>query len=55
MKKAALDAAYQGHPERIPHGAPRALLPPTEVSINPITSTAVIVGPSASVSPPVRS
>jgi len=43
VRQAALDAAYVEHPERFPHGAPRVLLPPTEVSINPITSSAVAV------------
>jgi putative transposase len=43
VRQAALDAAYAEHPERFPHGAPRVLLPPTEVSINPITSSAVAV------------
>jgi len=35
----ALDAAYAEHPERFPHGAPRAPVPPAEVSINPIASS----------------
>jgi transposase InsO family protein len=43
VRQAALDAAYAAHPERFAHGPPRVLLPPTEVSINPITSSAVTV------------
>jgi len=43
VRQAALDAAYAAHPERFPNGAPRVLLPPCEVSINPITSSAVTV------------
>jgi putative transposase len=50
VRQAALAAAYEAHPERFPHGAPRVLLPPSEVSINPITSTAVTVDPSTSAS-----
>ena len=41
VRQAALDEAYRAHPERFPHGAPRVALPPREVSINPMTSTAV--------------
>jgi putative transposase len=41
IRQAALDEAYQTHPERFPRGAPRVALPPREVSINPMTSTAV--------------
>jgi hypothetical protein len=43
LRQAALDAAYAAHPERFPHGAPRVLLPPSEVSINPVTSSAVTI------------
>jgi putative transposase len=43
VRQAALDAAYAAHPERFAHGPPRVLLPPTEVSINPITSSVVTV------------
>jgi transposase InsO family protein len=43
VRQAALDAAHAAHPERFPHGAPRVRLPPSEVSINPITSRAVVV------------
>ena len=50
VRQVALDAAYEAHPERFPHGAPRVLIPPSEVSINPITSTAVTVDPSTSAS-----
>lgn len=44
VRQAALDEAYQAHPERFPRGAPRAALPPSEVSINPVMSNAVPVG-----------
>lgn len=45
VRQSALDAAYAAHPERFPRGAPRVLLPPIEVSINPLTSGAVAVDP----------
>jgi len=51
VRQAALDAAHVAHPERFPHGAPRVLLPPVEVSINPITSSAVTVDPRLPASP----
>ena len=51
VRQAALDAAYAAHPERFPNGAPRVPRPPTEVSINPITSSAVTVDSSISVPP----
>ena len=54
VRQAALDAAYEAHPERFPHGTPRVLLPPSEVSINPLTSSAVIVDPSVEASPKER-
>jgi putative transposase len=41
VRQAALDEAYEAHPERFPRGAPRVVLPPCEVSINPITSSAI--------------
>jgi putative transposase len=41
IRQAALDEAYQAHPERFPRGAPRVPLPPSAVSINPMTSTAI--------------
>jgi transposase InsO family protein len=43
VRQAALDAAHAAHPERFPNGAPRVVMPPTEVSINPITSSAVTI------------
>lgn len=46
-RQAALDAAYAAHPERFPAGAPQVALPPSEVSINPLTSAAVTVDPAA--------
>jgi putative transposase len=42
-RQRALDAAYALHPERFPNGAPKAALPPEEVSINPIEVLAVTV------------
>jgi putative transposase len=41
VRQAALDGAHQAHPERFPRGAPRVALPPSEVSINPMTASAV--------------
>lgn len=52
VRQAALDAAYAAHPERFGHGAPCAPLPPSQVSINPLTSSAVTVSPAIS-APPV--
>ena len=40
-RQTALDAAYAAHPERFPNGAPLVLLPPAEVSINPLTSSTI--------------
>ena len=54
VRQAALDAAHLAHPERFPHGAPRVLLPPSEVSINPITSSAVTIEPSTPTSQSAR-
>ena len=51
VRQAALDAAHVAHPERFPHGAPRVLLPPGEVSINPITSSAVTIDSRLPASP----
>lgn len=44
-RQAALDAAYEAHPERFPHGPPRAAIPPAAVHINPITAEAFSVLP----------
>jgi putative transposase len=41
VRQTALDEAYRAHAERFPRGAPRVALPPREVSINPMTSTAI--------------
>jgi putative transposase len=41
VKQAALDAAYERHPERFVHGAPRAKAPPQKVSINPLPASVV--------------
>jgi hypothetical protein len=43
VRQAALDAAYVAHPERSAHGPPRIHRPPTDVSINSLTSSAVTV------------
>jgi len=43
VRQGALDKAYNDHPERFPGGAPRVRLPPSTVSINPITSNSVTV------------
>ena len=43
VRQVALDEAYVAHPERFPNGAPKAALPPVEVSINPIEASAVLV------------
>ena len=48
VRQAALDAAYTAHPERFSHAPPRVRLPPSEVSINPLNSSAVTVQRSAS-------
>jgi putative transposase len=47
VRQSALDEAYQAHPERFPRGAPRVALPPREVSINPMTSTAIALADDA--------
>jgi putative transposase len=44
IRQAALDEAFQVHPERFPHGPPRVALPPSEVSINPMTSSTIVLG-----------
>jgi putative transposase len=41
VRQTALDAAYLVHPERFPNGPPRVRRPPSEVSINPLTSAEV--------------
>ena len=40
--------AYDAHPERFTHGAPRVPLPPAAVHINPLAADALLVLPSAS-------
>ena len=47
-RQAALDAAYEAHPERFPQGPPRVPMPPTAVHINPITAEAFSVLPAPS-------
>jgi len=55
-RQAALDAAFQAHPERFVRGCPKVRLPPSSVSINPIdpgpatsdTAVPVITVPGAS-------
>jgi putative transposase len=46
IRQAALDAAYQAHPERFPNGPPRVRLPPAAVYINPIVTEVVDVAMS---------
>ena len=56
-RQAALDAAFQAHPERFVRGCPKVRLPPSSVSINPIdpgsetsdTAVPVITVPGASI------
>jgi hypothetical protein len=43
VRQAALDGAYEMHPERFPNGAPIAGRPPAEVHINPLTNATVAV------------
>ena len=38
VRQAALDDAYQAHPERFPNGPPRVPMPPAAVHINPMTN-----------------
>ncbi|MCB9679805.1 MAG: IS3 family transposase [Alphaproteobacteria bacterium] len=45
VRQAALDEAYQAHPERFPHGPPLVLLPPVAVHINPLVTGALTVPP----------
>lgn len=52
VRQAALDEAYEAHPERFPRGAPRVALPPNKVSINPMTSSAVPVSEDDSIAAP---
>ena len=47
VRQAALDAAYQAHPQRFTLGPPHVARPPREVSINPLTSSAVAVASDA--------
>jgi len=47
-RQGALDAAYNAHPERFPHGPPRVPMPPTAVHINPLTAEAFSVLPEPS-------
>jgi putative transposase len=54
VRQAALDAAYAAHPERFSHGPPRVPLPPAEVSINPITSSAVTIDTATSAATPPK-
>jgi len=47
-KQSSLDAAYLRHPERFPHGPPKAKRPSEEVWINrPSEGTATIISPQA--------
>ena len=51
VRQAALDAAYQAHPERFSHGPPRVPMPPTAVHINPLVAGAVSVAPATATLP----
>lgn len=51
VRQAALDEHYAEHPERFPRGAPLVRLPPKEVSINPIASSAVTVDHNTTAEP----
>jgi transposase InsO family protein len=51
VRQAALDAAYQAHPERFSHGPPRVPMPPTAVHINPLVAGAFSVAPATTGSP----
>jgi putative transposase len=51
VRQAALDAAYQAHPERFSHGPPRVPMPPTAVHINPLVAGAVSVAFATAGSP----
>ena len=51
VRQAALDAAYAEHPQRFAHGPPCVPLPPSQVSINPLTSSAVTISSAMSVPP----
>jgi putative transposase len=44
VRQAALDRKYAAHPERFPNGSPTVNLPPTVVTINPISTEVVAVG-----------
>jgi putative transposase len=46
-RQAALDAAYDAHPERFPNGPPRARRPPARVCINPTSTVPEVEGPHA--------
>lgn len=43
VRQETLDAAYALHPDRFPHGPPKAALPPAQVHINPIEARAISV------------
>lgn len=47
VRQAALDEAYEAHPERFPHGPPRVPLPPLAVHINPLSADALSVASEA--------
>jgi len=48
VRQSALDAAYDAHPERFPHGRPRVPLPPAAVHINPLVADAISLAPATS-------
>ena len=51
-RQAALDAMYRNHPERFMAGPPTTAMPPSIVSINPITPEAIERGESSAVNFP---
>ena len=52
-RKAALDDAYDAHPERFPNGAPVVRRPPASVAINPLSIDGAL-GEAAAMTPPVH-
>lgn len=52
-RKAALDAAYDAHPERFPNGPPVVRRPPASVAINPLSIDEPL-GETAAMTPPVH-
>lgn len=55
QKQAALDAGYKAKPERFVKGRPSVPMPPTVVTINPLTSEQIDAGESTAVNFPTLS